>query len=182
MGSYRQHIGVASFLGVSYAWALSALAGIHWIYGTVAALLATLGGLLPDLDSQSGVEMRGFTGVLASSARREHAEIALGLLEQEHMAHGWVCAEDVEVSKPAPDLIDVAVDKVGGDRAVVVGDSVWDIQAAQEHKAPAVGLRCGGFSEAELRDAGAVLVYDTPEELVRRFDESGIRLERPHQG
>jgi phosphoglycolate phosphatase len=122
---------------------------------------------------------RGFTVVLASSARREHAEIALGLLEQDHMAHGWVCSEDVDVSKPAPDLIDVAVDKVGGHRAVVVGDSVWDIQAARERKAPAVGLRCGGFSEAELRDAGAVLVYDTPEELVRRFDESGIHLERP---
>jgi hypothetical protein len=43
---------------------------------------------------------------------------------------------------------------------------------------PAVGLRCGGFSEAELRDAGAVNVFETPEDLVRRFDESGIHLER----
>jgi HAD superfamily hydrolase (TIGR01549 family) len=121
---------------------------------------------------------RGFLVVLASSARREHAEIALGMLEQSQMAHGWVCSEDVEVSKPAPDLIDVAVDKVGGHRAVVVGDSVWDIDAAQHCEVPAVGLRCGGFSEAELRDAGAVNVFETPEDLVRRFDESGIHLER----
>jgi len=64
MGSYRQHVGVASMLGASYAWALYALAGIHWVYGSVAALLATLGGLLPDLDSQSGVSLRGFTGLL----------------------------------------------------------------------------------------------------------------------
>lgn len=124
---------------------------------------------------------RGFLVVLASSARREHAEIALDLLEQDHMAHGWVCNDDVDVSKPAPDLIDVAVDKVGGRRAVVVGDSVWDIRAAQERKAPAVGLLCGGFCEGDLREAGATVVFDSPEDLVRRFDESGIHLERPQQ-
>ena len=67
MGSYRQHVGFASFVGAWYAWALYALAGIHWIYGSVAALLATIGGLLPDLDSESGVEMRGFTGMLGST-------------------------------------------------------------------------------------------------------------------
>lgn len=55
---------LASVLGIGYGWAAYALAGIHWMYGTVAALLATLGGLLPDLDSASGVEMRGFTGIL----------------------------------------------------------------------------------------------------------------------
>jgi HAD superfamily hydrolase (TIGR01549 family) len=124
---------------------------------------------------------RGFTVVLASSARREHAELALGLLEQDHMAHGWVCNDDVDSSKPAPDLIDVAVDKVGGTRAVVVGDSVWDIQAAQECKAPAIGLRCGGFCDGDLREAGAVGVYDSPADLVRCFDETGIHLERAHQ-
>lgn len=64
MGSYRQHVGVASFLGVGYAWTLYALAGLHWVYGSVAALLATLGGLMPDLDSKTGVQMRGFTGLL----------------------------------------------------------------------------------------------------------------------
>src|SRR3954447_2264401 len=64
MGSYRQHIAFAGVLGVVYAWAGFFLAGIHWLYGSVAALLATLSGLLPDLDSDSGVELKGFTGVL----------------------------------------------------------------------------------------------------------------------
>lgn len=64
MGNYRQHITFAGFLGVAYAWAAFLLAGIHWLYGSVAALLATLGGLLPDLDSDSGVELKGFTGIL----------------------------------------------------------------------------------------------------------------------
>ncbi len=64
MGNYRQHITFASVLGVGYAWAAYVLAGVHWVYGTVAALLATMSGLLPDLDSPSGVELKGFTGIL----------------------------------------------------------------------------------------------------------------------
>ena len=64
MGNYRQHISFAGVLGVAYAWAVYLLAGVHWMYGSVAALLATLSGLLPDLDSNSGVELKGFTGIL----------------------------------------------------------------------------------------------------------------------
>src|SRR3954454_24466418 len=64
LGNYRQHITFAGVLGVAYGWAAFLLAGIHWLYGSVAALLATLGGLLPDLDSDSGVELKGFTGIL----------------------------------------------------------------------------------------------------------------------
>src|SRR5512142_2168493 len=64
MGNYRQHITFAGLLGVVYAWAAFFLAGIHWLYGSVAALFVTLSGLLPDLDSDSGVELKGFTGIL----------------------------------------------------------------------------------------------------------------------
>src|SRR3954454_21767080 len=64
LGNYRQHISFAGVLGVAYGWAAFLLAGIHWLYGSVAVLLTTLGGLLPDLDSATGVEMRGFTGIL----------------------------------------------------------------------------------------------------------------------
>lgn len=64
MGNYRQHITFAGVLGIGYAWAAYLLGGIPWLYGTAAALLATLGGLLPDLDSPSGVGLRSFTGIL----------------------------------------------------------------------------------------------------------------------
>lgn len=64
MGNYRQHISFAAALGCLYAWATFVFAGVHWLYGSVAALLTTLSGLLPDLDSQTGVEMKGFTGIL----------------------------------------------------------------------------------------------------------------------
>ncbi len=64
MGNYRQHITFASFLGGAYSAAAFVFAGVHWFYGTVATLLTTLGGLLPDLDSPSGFELRSFTGIL----------------------------------------------------------------------------------------------------------------------
>ena len=64
MGNFRQHVGLASFLGVFYAWGAALTMGMHWIYGSVAALLATVGGLLPDLDSDSSVQLRGFSGLL----------------------------------------------------------------------------------------------------------------------
>ncbi|AGA25375.1 putative membrane-bound metal-dependent hydrolase (DUF457) [Singulisphaera acidiphila DSM 18658] len=64
LGNYRQHISFAAALGCLYAWATYVFAGVHWLYGSVAALLATLSGLLPDLDSQTGFGMKGFTGIL----------------------------------------------------------------------------------------------------------------------
>lgn len=64
MGDYRQHITFASILGAVYAWAAYVLGGFHWLYGSVAALMATLSGLLPDLDHPIGVELKGFTGIL----------------------------------------------------------------------------------------------------------------------
>jgi membrane-bound metal-dependent hydrolase YbcI (DUF457 family) len=75
MGDYKQHIGFAGVLAVLYAAAASFWAGIHWLYGSIAALLATLSGLLPDLDHPIGVELKGFTGilgVLAALATWEH--------------------------------------------------------------------------------------------------------------
>jgi len=64
MGNYRQHITFASFLGGVYSAGASLWLGVHWFYGTVATLLTTLSGLLPDLDSATGVELKGFTGIL----------------------------------------------------------------------------------------------------------------------
>jgi hypothetical protein len=64
MGNYRQHTTFAWVLGVAYSMAAYLLMGVHWFYGTVATLLTTLSGLLPDLDSASGVELKGFTGIL----------------------------------------------------------------------------------------------------------------------
>jgi phosphoglycolate phosphatase-like HAD superfamily hydrolase len=56
----------------------------------------------------------------------------------------------------------------------MVGDAVWDVRAAAAVDVPAFGLRCGGFPEADLRDAGAVALFDNPQDLVDHFDETGL--------
>ncbi len=65
MGNYRQHLTFATGLGVFYASGVYVLSGVHWVYGTVAAMLTSLGGLLPDLDHPTGTQLKGFTGILA---------------------------------------------------------------------------------------------------------------------
>ncbi len=117
---------------------------------------------------------RGFTVVLASSGTKENTEQALSLLENAKLVDGWVCSADVDTSKPAPDLVGTAIERVGGTRAVVVGDAVWDVKAAKAADVSAIGLLCGGFGEAELRDAGAVAVFESPQDLVEHFEDAGL--------
>jgi membrane-bound metal-dependent hydrolase YbcI (DUF457 family) len=64
LGNYRQHLATSSLTGIALAWGAHALAGLHWLYGSVAALLTAISGLLPDLDHPVGVEIKGLTGTL----------------------------------------------------------------------------------------------------------------------
>ncbi|GAA3462608.1 HAD family hydrolase [Saccharothrix longispora] len=105
-----------------------------------------------------------FAVVLASSGKRGHVDRYVKLIDVPDVPS--TSSDDVEASKPAPDLIEVALGRVGGDgRAVVVGDSVWDCEAAQRAGLPVVCLRTGGFGEAELREAGASTVYEELDRL-----------------
>ncbi|ANZ39349.1 HAD family hydrolase [Lentzea guizhouensis] len=99
----------------------------------------------------------GLSVVLASSGKSKHIEHYLKLIDPGDVA--WTTSDDVDDSKPAPDLIQVALRKVKGDRAVVVGDSVWDCEAARRAGLPSIGLLTGGVSEDELFDRGASSVY-----------------------
>ena len=103
--------------------------------------------------------------VLASSGKAEQVEHYLDLLDARSIAEAWTTADDVENTKPAPDLIAVAIEKVGGGDAVMVGDSVWDCVAAKRLGVPSYAVRTGGFSPEELREAGARAVYDDLVEL-----------------
>ena len=131
---------------------------------------------LPGADALlENLKQRGFTVVLASSGTKVQTEQALELLEHSGLADAWVCSADVDSSKPAPDLVGAALERVGGaTTAVMVGDAVWDVEAARRAGVDAIGLRCGGFGEAELRDAGAISVFDSPRDLVERFETSGL--------
>jgi HAD superfamily hydrolase (TIGR01549 family) len=97
---------------------------------------------------------------LASSGKSEHLQHYLDLLEARELLDAWTTSEDVEKSKPEPDILAVARDRIGGRRPVVVGDSTWDFEAAGRLGLEGWALRTGGFSTEELRGAGASEVYD----------------------
>jgi HAD superfamily hydrolase (TIGR01549 family) len=114
---------------------------------------------------------RGHAVVLASSAKQEEVEHYLELLEAKDLADDWTTSADVEATKPEPDLVKAAVEKAGAGEAVMVGDSTWDCEAAGRAGLQTVAVLTGGFSEAELREAGAVAVYHSIDELRDSFDE-----------
>jgi phosphoglycolate phosphatase-like HAD superfamily hydrolase len=110
--------------------------------------------------------------VVASSGEQEQTERLLTLLDAGQSLDDWVSGPEVNASKPAPDLLDAALDRVDGDAAVVIGDAVWDVATAQERKLPCIGLLTGGISEAELRDAGASAVFASPAELTKDLERT----------
>jgi HAD superfamily hydrolase (TIGR01549 family) len=112
---------------------------------------------------------RDWTVVLASSGKKNHVEHYVDLLGARDLTR--TSSDDVSDSKPAPDLVRVALDNAGGDAAVVIGDSVWDCRAADNAGLACVGLLTGGFGEDELRAAGAVDVCSTLDQLRERLDE-----------
>jgi HAD superfamily hydrolase (TIGR01509 family) len=90
-----------------------------------------------------------------------------------------ITGEDVDVAKPAPDSFMVAAQRlgVGPDQSIVIGDSPWDLLAAQRMKALGVGLLSGGYAESELERAGAYRVYQDPGDLLAHIEELGIQTE-----
>jgi len=117
---------------------------------------------------------RGHPVVLASSAKAEELEHYLDLLDARELADGWTTAADVESTKPEPDLVVAAVEKAGGGEAVMIGDSIWDCQAAERAGVKTIALLTGGFAEAELREAGAAAVYRTLADLIDALDETPL--------
>ena len=115
---------------------------------------------------------REVTVVLASSSPQHEIEHYLDLLGAGDLVNMWTSKDDVDATKPAPDLVQAAVEKAGGGDAVLVGDTPWDIEAARKASVPTICVITGGWSERELRDAGAVDVFESVDELRGRLDES----------
>jgi HAD superfamily hydrolase (TIGR01509 family) len=118
---------------------------------------------------------RGHTVVLASSAKPDEIEHYLDLLDAREIADAWTSSGDVEKTKPEPDLVQAAIDKAGGGDAVMIGDSVWDVEAAKRIGVPTIAVRTGGFGVDELREAGAACVYDSIAELIDDWDKTPLK-------
>lgn len=116
-------------------------------------------GLIEDLRED------GSRVILASSAKEEEVDHYLDLLGARDLVDGWTTAADVERTKPHPDLIRAALEKGGEGAAVMVGDSTWDVKAAEAAGIPTLAVLTGGFSEDELLEAGAAEVVRSIAEL-----------------
>jgi HAD superfamily hydrolase (TIGR01549 family) len=120
----------------------------------------------------------GYVVVLASSGKPDHVDRYLDLLDAREIVHDWTSSADVSETKPEPNLIEVALRKADEAEGVVIGDSVWDCQAAQRIGLPSVAVRTGGFGEQELLDNGASRVYEDLDQL--RADLSRLPTGKPH--
>jgi HAD superfamily hydrolase (TIGR01549 family) len=118
---------------------------------------------------------RGHPVVLASSAKQEETEHYVELLDAGELIEAATNSADVETTKPAPDLVVTAMQKAGELSAVMVGDSTWDIEAAARADIKTIAVLTGGFSEAELREAGAVDIFESLVELRAKLDATPLR-------
>lgn len=118
----------------------------------------------------TAVRDRGLQVVLASSAISRHAERALRLLDSEQLSDASLTSEDAEQTKPDPELLETAMARVGAEAGLMVGDSVWDVEAASRAGVPAAALLSGGYGEQELRGAGATWVFEDPADLLVHLD------------
>jgi HAD superfamily hydrolase (TIGR01549 family) len=118
---------------------------------------------------------RGWKVVLGSSGTPEHTRRAVDLLGGPGAVDGWTTSEDADTTKPAPDVLQASLAAVDGSAAICVGDSPYDVKAAGRLGWDCIGVRSGGFSQAELSDAGAVIVVDDVRALLDALDETGLR-------
>lgn len=118
----------------------------------------------------------GLAVALASSARNKDLQVMKGILAADPFIDGATSANDAKNSKPSPDILVAALETIGvaPRNAVFVGDAVWDMKAAAALGIPPVGVTCGGINAAELRDAGAVEVYEGPRDLLENLGSSAI--------
>ena len=105
---------------------------------------------------------------LASSASEEELDVLLDVLGCADVVDVATSSGDVDRSKPDPDVVQVVLDRlgVGPEEAVMVGDSVWDVLAAERAGMRCIGVTCGGTGAGELLGAGAVSVHSGPRDLL----------------
>jgi HAD superfamily hydrolase (TIGR01549 family) len=139
-------------------------------YAELIGEVAPLPGAVDLIHELAG---KGHQVVLASSAKEDEAEHYVDLLDVRDVVATWTTSADVEHTKPAPDLVQSALKKADdADGAVMLGDSVYDCEAAGRADVPALGVLTGGFSREELTEAGAKGVYESPAEILEQLGDT----------
>ena len=118
------------------------------------------------------LKQRKLTVVLASSAGDDEVEHYIDLLGARDLVDAWTTSDDVDRTKPDPDLLHVAMERAGAPAVAMVGDSVWDCRAASNAGLPTLALMSGGISAGELRSAGAYSVHRDAAELAAEMESA----------
>jgi phosphoglycolate phosphatase-like HAD superfamily hydrolase len=126
---------------------------------------------VPDLLRR--VRAAGLLVAIGSSAKKDELEKYLDIAGIAGLVDATTSSDDVEESKPAPDIFEAALGKleIAGSDAVAIGDTPYDASAAGKAGIAAIGVLCGGFTEESLRGAGCAEVYPGPAALWALFDE-----------
>ncbi|MDT5008992.1 MAG: hypothetical protein QOH57_609 [Mycobacterium sp.] len=122
------------------------------------------------------VASMGLQVVLATSAPEDELAILRRVLDRDSLVAAITSSEDVDMAKPDPGIVAVALDRAGvsADRAVFVGDAVWDAEACARAGVSSIGLLSGGFSRDELTGAGAEAVFTDAADLLTHIDDTAI--------
>lgn len=138
-----------------------------------AAFWARLRPLPGAVDMLRRCHQAGLTTVLASSAKEDELKVLQRVLGCDDAIDFATSSADAEASKPAPDIVAVALKKSGLDPSdsLFVGDSIWDVQASGKLDVACIGLESGGTSAAELREAGAFATYQNAQEMLQHSEE-----------
>ena len=142
-------------------------------YREIAPLLRPLPGAQ---DLLHKVAELGLQVVLATSAPEDELVILREVLGCDDVISEVTSSGDVETAQPEPDIVEVALHRahVTAQRAVFVGDAVWDAEACARAQVPSIGLLSGGVSRDELENAGATEVFENPLELLAQLEHSRI--------
>ena len=118
----------------------------------------------------------GLTVVLATSAPEDELSMLREVLDVEEFIAHVTSGADVETAKPDPDIVNVALRRAGtaASETIMVGDSTWDVIAAGRAGIDCIGVLTGGVSAAELRDAGAIAVFDDVAQLRDQLRDSPL--------
>jgi len=142
-------------------------------YREVASLLHPLPGARELLRRVADL---GLKVVLATSAPDDELELLRKVLDCDDLVAAVTSSADVDTAKPKPDIIEIALERGGvtAERAVFVGDAIWDAEACSRAKLSCIGVLSGGVSASELHDAGAAQVFENAEKLLANIEQTRI--------